>query len=140
MNQSEEIAYSMTRELMIFFAKIQGAAAAAPIRAPTTFSNTSWKGFMFGSNNFISLTATDIVRSGVGVYTAKLRDIPGHIVEIIPTLAGTDGKQPQVQDYNHSTQVISFSVFKVTDGTAVDLAATDFVTFTIFGQKVKPTY
>lgn len=140
MNQSEWPAYSMSAELLIFFAKIQGAAAAAPVRAPTTFSNTSWKGFMFGSNNFVSLTATDIARSGAGVYTAKLRDVTGHVIEIIPTLAGTDGKKVQIQDYNHSTQTISFSVWDVTGAALTDLAATDFVTFTIFGQKVKPTY
>lgn len=140
MNQSESIAYGMPNELIIFFAKVQGAAAAAPVRAPTTFSNTSWKGFMFASNNFVSLTATDITRSGAGVYTAKLRDVTGHVIEINPTLAGTDGKKVQVTDYNHSTQVISFKTWDVTGVTPTDLAATDFVTFTIFGQKIKPVY
>lgn len=140
MNQSENPAYSMSPELIIFFAKVQGAGAAtAPVRAPTTFSNTSWKGFMFASNNFVSTLAADIATSATGVYTAKLRDVTGHVINIIPTLAGTDGKQVQVTDYNHSTQVISFQTFTKA-GVAVDLAATDFVTFTIFGQKVKPTY
>lgn len=140
MNQSENIAFSMSPELVIFFARVTGAGGAAPVRSSTTFSNTSWKGFMFGSNNFVSLTATDIVRSAQGVYTAKLRDVTGHVIEIIPTLAGTDGKKVQIQDYNHSTQTISFSVWNVTGAALTDLAATDEVTFTIFGQKVKPTY
>lgn len=140
MNQSENLAYGMPAELIIFHAKVKGAGAAAPVRAPTTFSNTSWKGFMFGSNNFVSTTATDITRASEGVYTAKLRDVPGHVIEIIATLAGTDFKQVQVQDYNNSTQVISFTVFKAADGTVDDIESTDCVTFTIFGQKVKPTY
>jgi hypothetical protein len=139
MNQSENPAYGMPAELVIFFAKVQGAGAAAPVRAPTTFSNTSWKGFMFASNNFISPVAADITRSGAGVYTAKLRDVTGHVIEINPSLAGTDGKWAQVTDYNHSTQVISFQTFSAA-GAATDMASTDFLTFTIFGQKVKPTY
>lgn len=140
MNQSENPAYGMPAELIIFFARVTGAGAAAPVRSSTTYSNTSWKGFMFASNNFVSTTATDIARSGAGVYTAKLRDVPGHVIEIIPTLAGTDGKKVQIQDYNHSTQTISFSVLNADGLVATDLAATDEVTFTIFGQKVKPTY
>lgn len=140
MNQSENPAYGMPAELVIFFARVTGAGAAAPVRSSTVFSNTSWKGFMFASNNFVSTVATDIARSGAGVYTAKLRDVTGHVIEIIPTLAGTDGKQIQIQDYNHSTQTISFSVWNVTGAALTDLASTDEVTFTIFGQKVKPTY
>ena len=140
MLQSENPAYAMPAELIIFFAKVQGAGAAtAPTRAPTTFSNTSWKGFMFGSNNFVSLTAADIATSGTGLYTAKLRDVPGHVIEIIPTLSGADSKRVQVTDYNNSTQVISFKTTTAA-GVLADLATTDFVTFTIFGQKVKPTY
>jgi len=140
MNQSENLAFSMSPELIIFFAKVQGAGAAtAPTRAPTTFSNTSWKGFMFGSNNFVSLTATDIATSGTGLYTAKLRDVPAHVIEIIPTVAGTDSKRVQLTDYNHSTQTISFKITTAA-GVLADLATTDFVTFTILGQKVKPTY
>jgi alkyl hydroperoxide reductase subunit AhpC len=140
MNQSENVAFSMSPELIIFFAKVQGAGAAtAPVRAPTTFSNTSWKGFMFASNNFVSTVATDIATSATGVYTAKLRDVTGHVINISADLAGTDGKWAQVTNYNHSTQVISFQVFSAL-GALADMASTDFVTFTIFGQKVKPTY
>jgi len=139
MNQSENPAYAMPPEMVIFFAKIQGAGAAAPVRAPTTFSATSYKGFMHASNNFVSLVATDITRSGAGVYTAKLRDTFPVILSIEPEIIGTDFKQCQVQDYNPSTQVLSFTVTN-TAGAPTDLAATDFVTFTFFAQKVKPTY
>ncbi len=44
------------------YGKIQGQAAAAPIRAPVTVSSTSSAGFMEASHNFVSLVAADITR------------------------------------------------------------------------------
>lgn len=139
MNQSENPAYAMPAGMVVFFAKVQGAGAAAPVRAPTTVSATSWRSFMATSNNFCSTTATDITRSGVGVYTMKLRDSFPSIPDIDAGVAGDDGKQVQVTDYNPTTMVISFKTFTAA-GVAVDLAATDFVTFTISGQNTKPVY
>lgn len=139
MNQSENPAYSMSSEQITFFVKVQGAGAAAPVRAPTTVSATSYKSFMLASNNYVSLTATDITRSAQGVYTLKLRDTLPSIMNIHPEVAGPSGTWASVSDYNPSTQVLSFLVFAAA-GTAADLAATEFLTFTIFGQKVKPTY
>src|ERR1700751_6498891 len=100
MNQSENLAYAMPSESITFYAKVQGAGAAPPVRPPTTFSWTSFKGFMHAINNFVSLTASDITRSGAGVYTAKLRDSLPIVLNIIPELVGTDGKWAQVTDYN----------------------------------------
>jgi hypothetical protein len=139
MNQSENLAFSMTPESIRFYAKIQGQGAAAPIRAPTTFSSTSFISFMHASNNFISLVATDITRSGAGVYTAKLRDFLPVIVAMDIQVAGTNGKWGSIVDYNPTTGVISFLTFS-SAGAATDLATTDFAVFVIDGQKVKPTY
>lgn len=139
MNQSENLAYAMPSELIIFFAKVQGAGAAVPVRCPTTVSSTSFKGFMHASNNFVSITASDITRSGAGVYTAKLRDSCPVIDQIVPELNGTDGKWCQVTDYNPTTKVISFQTFSAV-GAATDIASTDFITFTLYGQKNLPVY
>lgn len=140
MLQSEYPAYAMPAEFVVFFAKIQGAGVAtAPVRCPTTVSTTSWRSFMLASNNFCSLTATDITTTGTGVYTMKLRDTFPGILDIDAGVAGNDGKQVQVTDYNPTTQIVSFKTFTAA-GAAVDLATTDFVTFTISAQKVKPTY
>jgi len=139
MNQSENIAYAMPAETITFYAKVQGAGAAAPVRCPTTVSATSFKGFMHASNNFVSLTASDITRSGAGVYTAKLRDSVPVVLNIIPELVGTDGKWAQVTDYNPTTRVISFQTFSAV-GAAADMASTDFLTFQIEGQKNLPVY
>lgn len=139
MNQSENVAFAMPYEQITHYAKIQGQGVAAPIRAPTTFSATSTKGFMFASHNFVSPIAADITRSGVGVYAAKLRDGLPLVLAIVPTVMGTDGKRVQVQDYNPTTRVISFSAFDAA-GLADDLDATDFVTFTLIGTKSVPGY
>lgn len=139
MNQSENQSSSMAYEEITFYAKIQGAGAAAPVRAPTTFSATSSIGFMHASNNFVSLTATDIVRSGAGVYTVKLRDSLPVILWIDPSVWGTDSKRAQVTDYNPTTRVISVKVTTAA-GVAADLASTDFLTFKITGQKSIPAY
>lgn len=139
MNQSENVAFAMPYEQITLFAKVQGQGPAAPIRAPTTFSATSTKGFMFSSHNFVSTVAANITRSGVGVYTAKLRDGLPLVLDIVPTVMGTDGKRVQIQDYNPTTRVISFSAFDAA-GALADLATTDFVTFTIIGTKSVPGY
>lgn len=139
MNQSENVSYSMSYEEITMYAKIQGAGAAAPVRAPSTFSATSSIGFMHPSNNFVSLTASDITRSGAGVYTAKLRDGLPVVLGIDPQLWGADGKWCQITDYNPTTRVLSFKTFSAL-GAATDLANTDFLTFVIKGSKSVPVY
>lgn len=144
MIQSENPSYAMPAEMIVYFAKIQGAGAAAPVRAPTTFSATSFAGFMHASNNFISLVATDITRSGVGAYTAKLRDVLPVVLDIDGRVYATTGavaaKDVYVFDYNPTTGVITFGVNLATTGAVVDLLSTDFLVFTITGQKGKPVY
>ncbi len=144
MNQSENQAYAMPSECITFYAKLQGAGAAAPVRAPTTFSATSSAGFMPASTNFVSQTATDITRSGVGAYTAKLRDgLPTvNYVEgmVWATTGAVAAKDVFVFDYNATTRVITFGVNLATSGAVVDLLATDFLTFRIEGQKNIPPY
>lgn len=143
MNQSENQAFAMPYEHMVFYAKIQGAGAAAPVRAPTTFSATSSAGFMHASNNFVSLTAVDITRAGVGDYTAKLRDGIPVVLDIDARCWSTNAataKDVYIRDYNPTTRVITFGTNLATSGAVADLAATDFVVFTIVGQKSAPVY
>jgi hypothetical protein len=132
----------MPPEQITFYAKIQGAGAAAPVRAPTTYSATAALGFMHASNNFAPTVATDIVRTSAGVYTMKLRDSLPVILDIRPTIWGpaASSKYVVIQDYNPTTRVLSFSVNLESSNAATDLAAADFVTFTIIGMKSIPTY
>lgn len=144
MNSSENPAYSMCSEQITMFAKIQGAGAAAPVRAPTTFSATSMAGFMCASCNYVSTVAADITRSGVGAYTAKLRDGLPNVLDIDGRVNATTGaaaaKDVYVVDYNPTTRVITFGVNLATTGAVVDLLSTDFLTFTITGTKSVPPY
>lgn len=144
MNQSENQAFAMPYESITLYAKLQGAGAAAPVRAPTTFSATSSAGYMAASNNFVSQTAADITRSGVGAYTAKLRDglpVVNYVEGMVwATTGAAAAKDVFVFDYNPTTRVITFGVNLATTGAAVDLLATDFLTFKIDGQKSIPVY
>ncbi len=144
MNDSENMAFAMPREHITLYAKIQGAGAAAPVRAPTTFSATSSAGYMHASNNYVSLTAADITRAGVGAYTAKLRDGLPVVLDIDGRVWATTGaaaaKDVYIVDYNPTTRVITFGVNLATTGAVVDLLSTDFLVFTITGQKNAPTY
>lgn len=142
MNQSENPAYGMPYEMITMFAKIQGAGAAAPVRAPTTFSATSSIGFMHASNNFVSTTATDIARSGAGVYTMKLRDGLPVVLNVEANCWGpaATAKTIVIQDYNPTTRVLSFTSLLESTSAATDLAAADFVVFTFKGQKGVPVY
>ena len=143
MNQSDNPATALPYEHVVFYAKLQGAGAAAPVRAPTTFSATSSAGFMHASNNFVSLTATDITRAGVGDYTAKLRDGIPVVIDIdgrVWSTTAATAKDVYIRDYNPTTRVITFGVNLATTGAVADLAATDFLVFTIVGQKTVPVY
>lgn len=142
MNDSEYLSFGMPREHITFYAKIQGAGAAAPVRAPTTFSATSSVGFMHASNNYVSLTAADIVRSGAGVYTMKLRDGLPVVLDVDATVWGpaATAKTIILQDYNPTTRVLSFTSLLESTSAATDLAAADFVVFTFKGQKNVPAY
>lgn len=141
MNRSENQCYAMPYEQITFYGKIQGAGAAAPVRAPTTFSTTSSIGFMHTSNNFVSLTAADIARSGVGLYTVKFSDGLPVVLDIDAKSWGPSAtaKDAYVIDYNPTTRIVSIAVFLQT-GAAADLAAADFVTFVINGTKNVPVY
>lgn len=142
MNQSENPASAMPYDHIVFYAKIQGAGAAAPVRAPTTFSATSSIGYMHASNNFVSLTATDITRVSAGVYTMKLRDGLPVILNISGDVWGpaATSKNLVIQDYNPTTRVVSFTTNLESTGAATDLAAADFAVFEIKGQKSIPAY
>lgn len=142
MNQSENIAFAMPYEQITFYAKIQGAGAAPPVKAPTTFSATSSIGFMHASNNFCSAVATDITRVSAGVYTMKLRDGLPVMLNISGDVWGpaATSKNLVIQDYNPTTRVVSFTTNLETTGAATDLAAADFVVFELKGQKGIPAY
>lgn len=142
MNLSDNPATAMPFEHVTLYAKIQGAGAAAPVRAPTTPSATSSIGFMHASHNFVSLTATDIVRTGAGAYTLKLRDSLPVILNVTAECWGpaATGKDIVIQDYNPTTRVLTFASNLESSGAATDLAAADFVVFTITGTKSVPTY
>lgn len=130
-------------EQTTFYAKIQGAGAAAPVRAPTTFSSTSSRGFMHASNNLVTLTASEITRAGVGDYTAKLQDGLPVVLDItgrVWSTAAAGAKDCYIRDYNPETRVITFGTNLATTGAVADLAATDFLVFTIVGQKTVPVY
>jgi len=142
MNLSDNPATAMPYEHLTFYAKIQGAGAAAPVRAPTTFSATSAIGFMHVSHNFVSLTAADITRSGAGAYTLKLRDSVPVVLNVVAECWGpaATAKDIVIQDYNPTTKVLTFSSNLESSGVATDLAAADFVVFTITGTKTVPVY
>lgn len=144
MNRSDNPVTAMPYDMVVMFGKLQGAGAAAPVRAPTTFSSTSTAGFMHSSNNFVSTTAADITRSGVGAYTVKFSDGLPVILDIDVRVFSTTGaaayKDAYVTDYNPTTRVLTFGTSLATTGAATDLLATDFVTFTITGQKTVPGY
>jgi len=144
MNRSENLAYAMPYEQITLFGKIQGQAAAAPIRAPTLFSATSSAGFMHSSNNFVSTVAADVTRSGVGAYTVKFSDGLPVVLDIDIRVSSTTGaaayKDGYWTDYNPTTRVLTFGTNLATTGAATDLLTTDFVTFVITGQKNVPGY
>jgi hypothetical protein len=143
MNRSENAAYAMPYGQITMYGKIQGAGAAAPVRAPTTFSATSMAGYMHSSNNFISTVAADITRAGAGDYTAKLQDGLPVVLDIDARCYSTNAataKDVYVRDYNPTTRVITFGTNLATSGAATDLASTDFVVFAISGTKDVPAY
>ena len=98
---------------------------------------------MPASNNYISTVATDITRAGVGDYTAKLRDGLPVVLDIdgrIWSTTAAGAKDCYIRDYNPTTRVITFGTNLATTGAVADLAATDFLVFTIVGQKSVPAY
>lgn len=125
-----------------FYAKIQGAGAAAPVRASVVPSTTSAIGFMHASNNFAPTVATDITRSGAGAYTMKFPDSLPVILNISGDVWGpaATAKNLVIQDYNPTTRVLTFATNLESTGAATDLAAADFVVFEIKGTKDVPVY
>lgn len=126
-------------EQVTVYGKVQGAGAAAPVIPTATVSTTSSKTFMQRSANFVSQTAGDITRSGVGVYTAKFRQLPPIVIDVGVNIMGPNGTWSTVLDVNPSTRVVSFNTWAA-GGAAADLAATEFLTFTIQGQNTIPGY
>jgi len=144
MNRSENPSYAMPYEHITMYGKLQGQGAAAPIRAPSTFSATSSAGFMHSSNNFVSTIAADVTRTGVGAYTVKFSDGIPVVIDIDLRIWSTTGaaayKDGYVTDYNPTTRVLTFGTNLATSGAATDLATTDFLVITIVGQKGVPGY
>jgi hypothetical protein len=125
--------FQMSPEVVTFFGSVQGAGAAIPVIPTTTQSTTSSIQPMTAANNYVSGTSGDITRSGVGVYTLKLKDSIPVILDIAPNIWGTDGKWCQITDYNPTTRIVSLKVFAAA-GAAADLASTDNLKLTITGQ------
>jgi hypothetical protein len=133
MNRSQYPDASMSLEQCSAWASVQGAGAAAPTIPTTTLSLTSSIQPMTASDNYASTVAGDITRSGVGLYTVKLKDSFPIILDILPNVWGTDGKQAQMTDYNPTTRVITVKTY-TSAGVAVDLASTDNLKFNILGR------
>ncbi len=134
MNRSEYRQYaSMSPDSVTFNGLIQGAGAAIPVVAPTTFSATSAKGYATLANNFVSRVATDITRSGVGAYTVKFVDSIPVVFDIDANVWGPNGTTATISDYNPTTRVVTLLTWGPT-GTAADLAATEVLRFTVWGQ------
>jgi hypothetical protein len=80
----------------------------------------------------------------VGAYTAKLRDGVPVVLDIDGRVWSTTGavaaKDVYIVEYNPTTRVITFGVNLATTGAVVDLLSTDFLVFTIVGQKNVPVY
>ena len=125
--------YFMSSETCTMLAMVQGADAAAPIIPPTAFSGTASVGFMLACDNFASGVAGDITRTGVSVYTIKLKEAMPIILDIAPNIWGTDGKWAQMTDYNPTTRVATVKTYAA-GGAAADLAATDFLRLTVCGR------
>lgn len=134
MNRSPyDVSYQMSPEVCNFIACVQGAGAAAPVIPTTVFSATSSKGYMTAANNFASGVAGDIVRSGVGVYTVKLKDGLPVVIDLGANVWGPNGTWATILDYNPTTRVVSVNTWAA-GGAAADLAATEFLRLSITGQ------
>lgn len=117
----------------LFHGSVQGAGAAIPVIPTTTHSVSTSKHPMSAQNNYVSGTAGDITRGGVGTYTLKLKDSLPVILDIVPNVWGADGKSCQIVDYVPSTRIVSVQVYNAA-GAAADLASTDNLKLTIIGQ------
>ncbi len=134
MNRSPYPSGCMSYDTITFFGSVQGAGAAAPTIPTTTLSKTSSIQPMKAEDNFVSAVAGDIVRSGAGVYTIKLKDSIPVVLDIQPNVWGTDGKWAQLTDYDPSTRIISIKSYNAA-GAATDLATTDNLKLTIIGRQ-----
>jgi hypothetical protein len=123
----------MSPGVCVFHGSVQGAGAAIPVIPTTTHSTTAALHPMSAQNNYVSATAGDITRSGVGAYTLKLKDRLPVILDIAPNVWGADGKRAQVTGYDPSTRILSVQVYSAA-GAAADLASTDNLKLTVYGQ------
>lgn len=140
MNSSENKLFAhMSRDAVVYQGSVQGAGAAAPTIPTTTHSATSSIQPMAASNNFVSIVAGDITRSGAGVYTIKMKETAPAIFDVVVSVWGTDGKFAQVTDYNATTRVLSVKTFSAV-GAAADIATTDNLKLTFIGMLSVPTY
>lgn len=115
-NRSEYPGRSMHLEAVDMLAVFQGAAAAVPVIPATTVTTAA--------DNFG--TATGSSRSGVGTYVLALKEKFPKIMDVIPTVLGTDGKRVQVTAWSEANGTVSVQAYTAA-GAAVDLAATDFL-------------
>lgn len=127
--------FTLAREQITAYGSVQGAGAAAPVIPTTVFSATSSIGWQSVLDNFVSGVAGDIARSGVGLYTVKFKENIPVILDITVNVWGPNGNYATNTDYNPTTRILSFKTFQP-NGTAADIAATDFVKFTITGKLV----
>jgi len=133
MNRSPNPLVALPVEGCVMFGSVQGAGAAIPVIPTTTLSVSSSIQPMTAADNMVSGTAGDITRSGVGVYTLKLKEALPVILDIYPDVWGTDGKRAQVTDYVPNTRILSVKVYTAA-GVAADLASTDNLKLVIFGR------
>lgn len=133
MNRSPNPIVHAGTEVCVMSGSVQGAGAAIPVIPTTTLSTSSSLHYMSAADNMVSGTAGDITRSGVGVYTLKLKEALPVILDILPNVWGADGKRAQVTGYNPSTRVVSVAVYTAA-GVAADLASTDNLKLTVIGR------
>lgn len=131
--------FSSVLEQATIYGLIQGQGAAAPVVAPTAFSATSSKSFMPRSVNWVSLVASDIVRSSAGVYTVKFVENMPYVIDITPAVWGPSGIWASIVDYNPTTRVVSVQTFAA-GGAAADLTTNDYLRFTVTGSFTVPPY
>lgn len=124
MNRSESLCYSGHRMACPTVASVTGAAAAPPVTTPTTV--------VPAADNYAHNTTVH-TRAGVGQYTIFLKEKFPRILSIAPSVIGTDGKKATVVSFDVTAASVTILTWTVA-GVAVDLAATDRLTLTIWNR------
>lgn len=123
-NRSDYPSTSMHLEEVTALAAFQGAAASVPVIPAVTV--------VTAADNFG--TATGSSRYGVGTYVLALKEKWPEILDVIPTVVGTDGKRVQVTAWSESAGTVSVQAYNAA-GAAADLAATDFLRLNVRARK-----